>query len=114
MDKGRAMSKPKSSQKKSKNNKEIKVRKIRGKEKDVAAKQVKEKKIIKATKKEKFVKNLNFVSINFLAVVSSVFIISSMALGLYKISQGRLEDVLAALICGVFVIVGTWFNERIS
>ena len=103
----------KHTEKKSKINQEIKDRKIKSKEKNEKEKQKIIKEVTKITKKEKFIESLNSVLVNFLSVSSTCFILSAMALGLWKVKQGDFESVLAGLICCVFIVVGTWFNEKI-
>jgi len=102
------------SRKKSKDLSSAKERKIKGKKKDEKERKQHQKSKEKVVKKKKLIEILNLMSINFLSAFSSLFILASMTIGLFKIIRGNTwESIVAGLVCAIFIIIGTWFNERI-
>jgi len=91
-----------------------KEKRIKNKKKDekerIQLKKDEEKKL----KQSKTIEYLNSISTNFLSAFSSLFVITAMTVGIFKLVKGNsFESVLAGIVCAVFIIVGTWFNERI-
>lgn len=92
----------------------MKERKQKGKKKDNKERKEKAKIERKKTNKERLIETANSFFANILSFLSICFIGISMYVGIINIYKAEsYESILSGLICAVFIVIGTWFNEKI-